>query len=227
MMFDEIRLFLDKSFADHRLDSEERDELRELVAQLSEEQCRFAQNAAFDRVRSAIKGGGDEALRSLQWLERVNKTLTSNALHAAQATVHFSPGDACRRKLKDLLHAATAQVDICVFTISDDRLSDAIIETHERGVAVRVITDNDKSLDDGSDIARMLDAGVALRKDRSRYHMHHKFAVFDNATLASGSFNWTRSASKYNQENILVSNAPAAVQPYSRHFDELWAQYLD
>lgn len=226
-MFEDIRSQLQHSFVDHRLDAIEREALYGLVEKLNEEQCRFAQNTAFDMVRTTINAGGREALDALQWLEKVNKALTSKALSQSQASVHFSPGEECRRKLKDLLHSARLQIDICVFTISDNRLSEAIIAAHQRGVSVRVITDNDKAFDKGSDIAELIRAGVALRKDSSPYHMHHKFAVFDNNLLVNGSFNWTRSASKYNQENILVSNSPAAVQPYIQQFEQLWVRYSD
>ena len=40
----------------------------------------------------------------------------------------------------------------------------------------------------------LAELGVAVRIDRSEHHMHHKFALFDDAILATGSYNWTRSA---------------------------------
>jgi phosphatidylserine/phosphatidylglycerophosphate/cardiolipin synthase-like enzyme len=51
--------------------------------------------------------------------------------------------------------------------------------------------------------------------------MHHKFALFDNETLLNGSFNWTRSASDVNQENILITQDAELVEKFSRQFDYL------
>ena len=66
---------------------------------------------------------------------------------------YFSPGESILRKLRGLLGSARSSVDLCLFTVSDDRLTQGIIEAHQRGVTVRLITDNDKRHDEGSDIA--------------------------------------------------------------------------
>ena len=41
--------------------------------------------------------------------------------------------------------------------------------------------------------------------------MHHKFALFDGRRLMTGSFNWTRSASEQNEENLIVTADPVLV----------------
>ena len=89
---------------------------------------------------------------------------------------------------------------ICVFTITDDRITDNIIDAHGRGVQVRVISDNDKAHDRGSDLSRLRRHGLPVAFDKTPDHMHHKFAVFDSKLLVSGSYNWTRSAADRNEE---------------------------
>ncbi|MFV1984811.1 MAG: phospholipase D-like domain-containing protein, partial [Thiohalomonadales bacterium] len=85
-----------------------------------------------------------------------------------------------------------------------------------------IITDNDKSMDLGSDIERLAHLGVAVKTDNTDYHMHHKFAVFDNKILLTGSYNWTRSATLYNQENLLTTHDRKLVSEYSNEFERLW-----
>jgi phosphatidylserine/phosphatidylglycerophosphate/cardiolipin synthase-like enzyme len=125
----------------------------------------------------------------------------------------------------DLLVAARETLDISVFTISDDRLCDAIVAAHKRGIQVRLITDNDKAYDQGSDILKLIDRGIIVRMDNTENHMHHKFAIVDKTILVNGSFNWTRSATVYNQENILVTNEPKLVSAYLGEFDSLWNEF--
>jgi phosphatidylserine/phosphatidylglycerophosphate/cardiolipin synthase-like enzyme len=97
------------------------------------------------------------------------------------------------------------------------------VDAHRRGLRVRVVSDDDKALDAGSDLERLRDAGIPVRLDRVPAHMHHKFAVFDRLRLLTGSYNWTRSAAEVNHENVLVSVDPRLVQPFCRAFDDLWA----
>ena len=93
---------------------------------------------------------------------------------------------------------------------------------HRRGVSVRVITDNEKSLDEGSDARGLERVGVAVRVDRSEAHMHHKYAIFDEEVLLTGSYNWTRSAALYNRENLVVTREARLVAAFGRDFEALW-----
>lgn len=88
---------------------------------------------------------------------------------------------------------------------------------------MRIITDDEKSFDRGSDVQRLREAGVPVRVDGSEHHMHHKFALFDRVDLLTGSYNWTRSAANFNQENVVVTRDPRLVSAFSSMFDDLWS----
>src|SRR5262249_29551038 len=149
----------------------------------------------------------------LNWLEGVVKALSKDAeggdrRSASSAEAYFSPGEECPRAIQRVLRDAKATADVCVFTITDDRLSDALLDAPRRGVSVRVITDDSKADDLGSDVDRLDQEGIPVRVDRSPFHMHHKFAVLDGATLLTGSYNWTRGAARDNEENLIVTSEP-------------------
>lgn len=224
---DEIEIWLHETLADFKLSHSEALELREILPQVRADESSFIRNKAFALVREQVRAGGDNAVACLLWLEKIIKTI-DNFRQSAVVVVnsaHFSPGEDCRRKLLDLCQSARQTLDISVFTIADDRLCAAICAAHVRGVSVRIITDNDKSSDMGSDIEHMIAQGIAVRMDREPHHMHHKFALVDGSTLVNGSFNWTRSASERNQENILVTNEPSLVSAYQREFEDLWREF--
>jgi len=226
--FNRLDQQLRDSLADLRLSNEERDELRQLGSELTVDQIRFLRNRAFALVRELSREPANIE-PALKWLEQVIKTLDacSTPVRAEQASAHFSPGESCRRKIRDLCRQARKSVDICVYTISDDQLSEEILACHQRGVTVRVISDNEKQYDAGSDIQWLRDKGVPLRIDSGPYHMHHKFALFDGRLLLNGSFNWTRSATTSNEENLLVIDHPQLLADYAREFENLWARYAD
>lgn len=143
---------------------------------------------------------------------------------ASMTEVHFSPGEACRDAIIRYLSLARFRADICVFTISDDRISRAIDATHRRGVHVRIITDNEKIADKGSDIGLLAEMRIPVRIDMTENHMHHKFMVVDNALVLTGSYNWTRSAAEKNQENVLITDDKTVVKAFANEFERLWKQ---
>lgn len=226
MDFNDLDRTLREFAADRALGNDERFELRNLGAQATVEQVRFLRNRAFDIARESVVADAATAPEMLRWLEQVVRTLDVSTVTAVATTsVCFSPGDACLRKLRELCRQARSTLDACVFTIADDRLTEELLDAHARGVRVRIISDDDKRHDDGSDIQRLCDAGLDVRVDRTRFHMHHKFALFDGKTVANGSFNWTRTASSSNFENLVVSNDAYLCRVFSEHFEHLWRAF--
>ncbi len=137
----------------------------------------------------------------------------------------FSPGEECLDAIVGAFDRARRTADVCVFTITDDRITRAMLAAHRRGVKLRVVSDDDKSGDQGSDIAALRRAGVPVRLDRTEAHMHHKFALFDGERLLTGSYNWTRGAANFNAENVLVTGDRALVTAFTEEFEKLWERY--
>jgi phosphatidylserine/phosphatidylglycerophosphate/cardiolipin synthase-like enzyme len=52
--------------------------------------------------------------------------------------------------------------------------------------------------------------------------MHYKFAIFDGKLLVTGSYNWTASAERFNQENALFLDEPDIIRRYQARFDQLF-----
>ena len=140
---------------------------------------------------------------------------------------YFSPGDACRTAIIKEINEAKKQLKICVFTISDDMITSAIIGARRRKVSVTIITDNDKTHDIGSDIDQLSKSGIPVKMDMTSNHMHHKFMVVDGEVLITGSYNWTNSAAKFNQENIIVTRDKEAVKLFENEYDRLWVLMTD
>ena len=221
---------LNTSIADNVLSSAEKRLLAELLREqpLRGDQLRHLRNQAFDLVQDRARDPQyAEVMPALiGWLAGVVKTLDKVQTRVAiRSDVWFSPGDECRNALISHIRSCRQQLDICVFTIADDRITEAIVDAHKRGIAVRIISDNDKRTDHGSDIDSMREAGVDIALDQTRAHMHHKFALFDQKRVVNGSFNWTRSASRYNEENLVSTTDPTQVEHFQQQFEELWERF--
>ncbi|HEX4613949.1 MAG TPA: phospholipase D-like domain-containing protein, partial [Urbifossiella sp.] len=192
---------------------------------------------AFDLARRAVSNL--PASRVVDWLEDVMRTLApvqatvAPAGAAADDLVFFAPGDACWRHLVHRIAQTRRTMDLCVFTITDDRVSHPILDAHRRGVKIRIVTDDDKARDPGSDVVKFQAAGIPVKFDDVHGpatsglsgHMHHKFAVFDDTRLVNGSYNWTRGAAEANYENLTESVDPKLVAAFSAEFERLWKKF--
>ncbi len=221
----ELDALLRQFLVDGKLSKAERTALTAWVQAnvTSDQQRAVARSRVFDAARNAV--ADPQATLVLAFLEDALKVIVP-ALPGGAATepasdVAFSPGDACLGMIVHHLNACRTSADICVFTITDDRISDAVLAAHHRGVRVRIVTDNDKAEDLGSDIPKFLAAGIPLLMDRSPFHMHHKFALLDGTHLLNGSFNWTRGGDQ-NMENVVVTADPKLLAAFQREFDAIW-----
>jgi mitochondrial cardiolipin hydrolase len=220
--FDQI---LRHTLSDYRVSRGEKRVLERVFQEMDpdEHQMGILRHRVFDLAREELTD--PRSVSVLEWLEEVLKLLQprqqpESAERAPQA--YFSPGEDCRRKVVSLLNHCRQRVDICVFTITDDHITSAILDAKGRDLRIRVITDDDKAEDAGSDVHRLARAGIPVRVDKTPYHMHHKFALFDDTQLVTGSYNWTRSAAMYNEENLIVVEDKRLTTKFARQFEQLW-----
>ncbi|MBM3979766.1 MAG: DUF1669 domain-containing protein [Planctomycetes bacterium] len=242
MNTDILTRFLTQSLADRKLSGGEKSALADWLAQnVTTDQHRgLARHVAFEVARGAL--ADPAAAGALDWLEDVMKVLAplSGKEQGADAPrspiqdeAFFAPGEECLHRIVHRFGAARRTADVCVFTITDDRITRAILDAHRRKVAVRVIADNEKQHDAGSDIQKLRAAGVPVKTDDMRAaadpglngHMHHKFAVFDGARLLNGSYNWTRGAADVNFENVVDTADPRMVAAFAAEFARLWSRF--
>lgn len=224
----DIEQQLRNSFEDFKLSKSEKSSLRNLVEDIrfNPANLNFVRNKAFELVRNDYLSNQPHYIDALKWLENIIKLIDS--VQSERMTMVnqalFSPGPEPANKIRSLIKRAQKSIDVCVFTISDDSISNALVDAAQRNIQIRIISDNDKAEDRGSDVYHMADQGIYTKIDLSASHMHHKFAIIDNQYLINGSFNWTRSATKYNQENIVISDDSTLIADFAKVFEKLWRE---
>lgn len=220
---------LQRTLADEVLSDDEKRSLAQALrdAEPPEDALRQLRNRAFTLVRDRLAQATTAPappLPLLRWLEGVVRCIDNARVpaEAVQVAAAFSPGEQCLSMIRGQLRGARHRADLCVFTLSDDRIAAEVLAMHRRGVKVRLISDGDKAFDAGSDVLALRNAGVPVALDVSAAHMHHKFALIDGAWLLNGSYNWTRSACEHNEENLVLCNHPALLAQFSAVFERLW-----
>lgn len=142
---------------------------------------------------------------------------------------YFTPGVICEDEIITHINNAD-KIDIAVYIITNDKIINALDNAHKRGAQIRVITDDAQSNNQYSLVPNLRDMGIRVKTNASkcasgkRVHksMHNKFAIFDNATVVTGSYNWATSAIS-NAENCVFSKR--VTPEYVREFEYLWDLY--
>jgi len=130
------------------------------------------------------------------------------------------------RKIVKILDNARYSMDVCVFTITNDSIEEALLKAHSRGVEVRIISDDLQMKVKGCELAKLSRAGIDVKHDSNfSKFMHHKFCIVDDYLLLTGSFNWTAAAWQKNNENLIVLSGREVVQEYQEEFDNLWSGF--
>ena len=193
---------------------------------VKQEDLNYLSHKAFELIKDKTEGPVNQF--QLDWLEDILNVINLYRVpESNDGIVCFSPQNHCSETIREFLDKAENSIQICVFTISDNSITKQIVQCFERGVNIKIITDNDKQYDRGSDISYLAGKGLDIKVDMTRHHMHHKFAIVDNNALLTGSYNWTRSAEKYNHENLIITHNSEFIRIFKNEFEHLWKQMTE
>ena len=153
-------------------------------------------------------------------------SLLLTASTAPAFEVFFSPGGGARQRLVRAIAESQRTIDIAMYNFTASELAEALYAAKARGVRIRVLVDRERAEAGASGIRGLRLNGVPVRTlgVPEQSLMHHKFAVFDERLLATGSYNWTNSAEHANYENLVVLDAPELVRRFQQEFHRLWKE---
>lgn len=184
--------------------------------------------ALFEVTMSKLSSDSDRS--AIDWLSKFIKTLQKVSFIPKPRVREslFFPSESSERRLIQVLDEAKSELLVCVFTITNNHLRDALMRAHERGVNVRVIADDECMKQPGSDIYTLRAFGILCESDSNpSAHMHNKFVIVDNSLLVTGSFNWTVAGVDSNQENLVLIEDFELSRQYKQEFEKLWVQFTD
>ncbi len=165
------------------------------------------------------------------------------------------PGDPVRDNwdligtLEALIDSATTSVDLSIYDLEHPRIGKALVRAKQRGLRIRVVTDDHNRTDSRELDAEMWkllgDAGIfSMDDDGDIYQqnatiadfdlvnnsadMHNKFAVIDRLSptlnddlVWTGSTNLTYTGA-YNTNNVLIIKDAEVALLYEQEFEQMW-----
>lgn len=144
----------------------------------------------------------------------------------------FAPDHNLRAALRYLIKNEKERISIAVFAFTDSHLARELVAAHKRGVKIELMTDPSCLRSQHQKIDMLAQAGIPIYVYKSEFGkgpssiMHNKFALFektihDKTILWTGSFNFTKSGSDFNQENVLVLDDARIIKQYADQFERL------
>jgi phospholipase D len=120
------------------------------------------------------------------------------------------------------LNQAKKVVLIALYGFNNPALAEELTKLAQRGVNVRVKVDTAKGAEkkESKLMAMLKAAGVSVRTVAADGRNHNKFAVVDDSTVITGSYNWTVKAES-NFENLLVLNCPDLAKRYTEEWQAI------
>lgn len=130
--------------------------------------------------------------------------------------VFFAPEDGVRDRLIEAVRKAEKSIKIIAFAFTDTELFKAIVERMKEGVKVEGLFESRHAGWKDIKIGPLHNAGAKVRFDRNPDTLHHKVIVIDDKTVCTGSFNFTESADRSNDENMIIVQSRAVARTFSR-----------
>ncbi|MGQ9680349.1 MAG: phospholipase D-like domain-containing protein [Candidatus Bathyarchaeia archaeon] len=156
----------------------------------------------------------------LQVLESKIEAIQSSNISVI--AVSFSRVEDTSQLLRYWIGRANRSIVVAVYAFTQDALGDALIEAKNKGIDVQILIDNKYINVQGSEFARLENAGISIKSDTRSADMHHKFIIIDGYILGTGSYNWSQAAEDENDENLILLRSQSLADVYLDEFNRLW-----
>lgn len=141
---------------------------------------------------------------------------------AAQGTLQaaFAPKDDLERLIVESIDASKKQVLVQAYLLTSKKIAASLMRAHRRGIDTQVMLDSEQLQKAVSSKAPDLAAaGIPVWIETVYQNAHNKIIVIDaaadDATVITGSYNFTWTGQHKNAENILIArNNPSLAQRY-------------
>ena len=136
---------------------------------------------------------------------------------------YFAPHDKCADHLTRLVQETQKSLDFLAFSFTHHGIGRAVMDKAQfNGVKVRGVFEKTQTASGHSEYGAMHSLGLDVWLDGNPRNMHHKVMVIDGATTVTGSFNFSESADKSNDENILfIRNNPTVAGLFTAEADRV------
>ncbi len=126
------------------------------------------------------------------------------------------------KTIEDLILKSKTSIYISVAWFTNKELLGLLTDKVKSGLTIEIIVSDDV-VNKRQDPKDFISAGgkFNILPTNSGKFLHDKFAIFDNETIISGSYNWTYFAEYKNYEDVIITNNQQVVKQFEIRFKKL------
>jgi len=200
----------------------------------------------FEQLFSGRFGDAKDEDKNRVFVEKQGGTYTNTILIRntnygdVELEVYFAPHMNCVGHMVDHVNKATNSLYFTIFAFTKDEIGGAFTNKKLEGIDVKGVLDKSQIYGNGPghEIYRLCSHGVHIRMDgneNTNFHgdaqggggrLHSKTMVIDYDTdkpvVITGSFNWSNSATRTNDETLVIVKNKQIANLYKKEFDKIW-----
>ena len=151
-----------------------------------------------------------------------NTPYSTLSVDSSQLEVYFSPDDGTAGHLIDLINAARQSISFLAYSFTADDLASAMLDRAPAGITISgVFEERQYRSNTGTEYDHFRSSGQDVRLDGNPRNMHHKVIIIDGQIVVTGSYNFSASAEKSNDENTLVIHNAEIASLYLSEFQRV------
>ena len=150
--------------------------------------------------------------------------LSVSTVWACEVQPLFSPYDEVGEAIHAQLQGANKSIHCSLYGISNLRLAEDLIAAKNRGADVGVGLDKIQAAGKNDLHAVLQDAGILVEVKLVAILEHNKFCVIDGATVIMGSWNWSHSAQKQDNSDVIITDCPKVAEAFEAAYQQIIAR---
>ncbi|MCS7011003.1 MAG: phospholipase D-like domain-containing protein [Anaerolineales bacterium] len=144
-------------------------------------------------------------------------------LNDSVVEIYFSPDDGVAARILELIRSAERSIYFLAYSFTSDEIGEAIREQARNGLTVAGVMEEEQvQSNQGTEYDAFKQAFLDVRLEGSDALMHHKVIILDETIVVTGSYNFTISAEKRNDENVVILHHPQTAEAF---LEEFWRIY--
>jgi phosphatidylserine/phosphatidylglycerophosphate/cardiolipin synthase-like enzyme len=139
--------------------------------------------------------------------------------------IYFSPDDHIALRIVELLRGAKSSIYFMVYSFTANDFGEILRQKAKDGLTVSgVMEESQVKSNQGTEFAPFTEAGLPVYLDGNVSQMHHKVFIIDEQIVITGSYNFSASAERTNDENVVIFFDPQMAVQYLAEFQRVEAR---